>query len=115
MKKITIVVPCYNEEDIISQFYEETKMVLKNVENYNYEFLFIDDGSRDKTLSILKEIKKTDKSVNIISFSRNFGKESAIYAGLENSDGDIVVVMDADLQHPPKKIIEMLSGINERI
>lgn len=115
MKKISIIVPCYNEEDIIEDFYKETIEVLNSVKKYCYELLFIDDGSKDKTLSLLKVIKEKDSKVNIISFSRNFGKESAIYAGLENSKGDLIVVMDADLQHPPQKIIEMLSGIEERI
>ena len=77
--------------------------------------VFVNDGSKDKTLEILKELKRNDRDVKIISFSRNFGKESAIYAGLENSKGDLVVVIDADLQHPPVKIIDMVKGIEERI
>lgn len=115
MKKISIIIPCYNEEDVIADFYREIKEILATIEKYNYELIFVNDGSKDRSLSILKQIKIQDKNVKIISFSRNFGKESAIYAGLENSKGDLVVIMDADLQHPPQKIIEMLSGIEERI
>lgn len=115
MKKISIVVPCYNEEDIIEEFYNKLLETLDEIEGYEYEILFIDDGSNDNTLKILNLIKEKDNKVRIISFSRNFGKESAIYAGLENSKGDLVVVMDSDLQHPPQKIIEMVSGIEQRI
>lgn len=115
MKKISIVVPCYNEEDIIEEFYKELTNILKLIKDYEYEIIFVDDGSKDKTVKIIKNIKQNDKSIKIISFSRNFGKESAMYAGLENAKGDLVVVMDSDLQHPPKKIIEMLKGIEERI
>lgn len=115
MKKISVVVPCYNEEDVIETFYEEIIDTLTSVKNYNYELIFIDDGSKDNTLTILKDLKINDENIKIISFSRNFGKESGIYAGLENSSGDLVVVMDADLQHPPKKILEMVEGIEERI
>lgn len=115
MKKISVVVPCYNEEDIIEEFYKEVKNTFKLIENYKYEIIFVDDGSKDNTVKIIKNIKQKDSNIKIISFSRNFGKESAMYAGLENAKGDLVVVMDADLQHPPKKIIEMLNGIEERL
>lgn len=115
MEKISIVVPCYNEEEVLEMFYEEmNKVVLQKIkEEYEYELLFIDDGSKDKTLEILKNMKEKDNNIRIISFSRNFGKESAMYAGLENSKGDLVAIMDADLQHPPEKILEMLDGIKE--
>lgn len=115
MKKISVVVPCYNEEDVIETFYEELINTLETIRNYSYEIIFIDDGSKDSTLSMLKDLKINDENIKIISFSRNFGKESGIYAGLESSSGDLVVVMDADLQHPPKKILEMVEGIEERI
>ena len=109
MKKIiSVVVPCYNEEEVIKDFYIEVARVFKELKDYKYELVFINDGSKDKTLEILKELKKNDRDVKIISFSRNFGKESAIYAGLENSKGDLVVVIDADLQHPPVKIIDKI-------
>lgn len=115
MKKISIIVPCYNEEEVLKLFYDEMKkeVLIKIQDKYDYELLFVDDGSKDKTLSILKQMKKVDNNVKIISFSRNFGKESAMYAGLENCDGDYVVIMDADLQHSPDKIIEMIKGIEE--
>ena len=114
MKKISIIVPCYNEEQVINIFYDEIKKILEQIkEDYNYELVFIDDGSKDNTLNILKELRINDENVSIISFSRNFGKEAGIYAGLNNSTGDLVVIMDADLQHPPKIILEMLEGIKE--
>ena len=113
--KISIVVPCYNEEDVINLFYKELIDVLNKLTKYNYEIIFVDDGSEDNTLKLIKSMKLKDRNIKIISFSRNFGKESGIFAGLENSKGDLVVVMDADLQHPPKKIIEMVEGIEERI
>lgn len=115
MQKLSIVVPCYNEQEVLNLFNEEIHKTVLNVikDTYTYELLFINDGSTDKTLEILKDLKKTDENIRIISFSRNFGKEAAIYAGLENSTGDLVVIMDADLQHSPEKILEMLDGISE--
>ena len=115
MKKISIIVPCYNEEEVIELYYDEMKkeVFTKIKDKYEYELLFVDDGSKDKTLEILKQMKKVDNNIKIISFSRNFGKESAMYAGLENCNGDFIVVMDADLQHAPDKIIEMIQGIEE--
>ena len=115
MKKISIVVPCYNEEDIIKEFYNELVKVLQTIQNYTYEIIFIDDGSKDDTLKLLKGEENRNDKIKIISFSRNFGKESAIYAGLKYAMGDLVVVMDADLQHPPQKILELLAGIEERL
>lgn len=114
MKKLSLIVPCYNEEQVINLFYTETMRVLSSIKNkYEYEFVFIDDGSNDDTLRILKELKKKDSNITIISFSRNFGKEAGIYAGLNNVIGDLVVVMDADLQHPPEILLEMIKGIEE--
>jgi len=113
MKKISIVVPCFNEEEVIEMFYKELMKTIGQVlSKYCYEIVFVDDGSKDKTLEKLKSLRKKDESVKIISFSRNFGKESAIYAGLSNSTGELVVLMDSDLQHPPKTILEMLEEIN---
>lgn len=113
MKKISIVVPCYNEEEVIGMFYEELMKVINKLEDkYSYEIVFIDDGSKDNTLKMLKDLRKENEHIRIISFSRNFGKESAIYAGLSNSTGELVVLMDSDLQHPPKTILEMLKEIN---
>ncbi len=114
MKKISLIVPMYNEEENVKKFYEETKEVLQNIKNsYDYELIFIDDGSTDNTLVLLKELAKIDGKIKIISFSRNFGKESGIYAGLSKAKGDVVVLLDADLQNDPKLIIEMLSYIEE--
>lgn len=114
MEKISIIVPCYNEELVINEFYKKTIEVLKKLnEKYSYEFVFIDDGSKDNTLNILKQLRENDSNINIISFSRNFGKEAGIYAGLNNATGDLVVIMDADLQHPPEIILEMVQGIEE--
>ena len=109
---LSIVVPCYNEESVLGAFYEEiTKTAEEIRELAECEFLFVDDGSKDGTLSILKGLAEKDERVSFISFSRNFGKESGIYAGLSNAVGDYVVLMDADLQHPPCYIPEMLSTI----
>lgn len=114
MEKLSIVVPCYNEEEVLELFYTTTIKVVEQLqEKYDYEFVFIDDGSKDKTLEILKKLREEDSHIHIISFSRNFGKEAAIYAGLSNCIGDLVVVMDADLQHPPAVLPEMLKGIED--
>ena len=114
MEKISIVVPCYNEEKNINNFYEEMIKTLEKVkENYSYEVIFVNDGSNDQTEIEVKKVRKTDKNVILISFSRNFGKEAAIDAGLNNATGDLVALIDADLQHPPVTILEMIKGINE--
>ena len=114
MEKISIVVPCYNEESNINSFYEEMIKTLEKIkENYSYEIIFVNDGSNDNTELEVKKIRKTDQNVILISFSRNFGKEAAIYAGLNNATGDLVALIDADLQHPPVTILEMIKGINE--
>lgn len=114
MEKISIVVPCYNEEKNIKNFYEEmTKTLEKVKEKYNYEIIFVNDGSNDATEINVKKIRETDESVILISFSRNFGKEAAIYAGLSNATGNLVALIDADLQHPPITILDMIEGINE--
>lgn len=110
-KLIDIVVPCYNEEDVLDLFYTETQKVLAAITNYDFRFIFIDDGSKDKTLSILKQLAKEHHQVCYISFSRNFGKEAGIYAGLKYSSGDYTIVMDADLQHPPSLIPIMIQEI----
>lgn len=107
MKKITLVVPCYNEEEMLGAFYDEVTKVATEMGRVQFEFLFVDDGSKDRTLSILKELRKEDKCIRFISLSRNFGKEAALYAGLQNATGDYVAVMDADLQDPPSLLEEM--------
>ena len=103
-EKISIVVPCYNEEESLPIFYKEIDKISKEMEEVNFEFLFVNDGSRDKTLSILRDLAKKDDRVRFISFSRNFGKEGGMYAGLENVTGDYVAIMDADMQDPPSMI-----------
>ena len=112
MKKIDLIVPCYNEEESIPLYYEEIKRV-RNELKEKVEIIFINDGSLDKTLSIIKKLAKEDKLVKYISFSRNFGKEAAMLAGLEASTGDYVTVMDADLQHPPRLLKDMVKYIEE--
>ncbi len=115
MKKISIIVPCYNEEESIELFYKEINKIAKEMDYVDFELLFINDGSSDSTLKILKKIAKDDIRIRFISFSRNFGKESAIYAGLEHATGDFVAIMDADLQDPPSMLPKMYSAIiNDR-
>lgn len=109
MDIISIIVPCYNEEESIGYFYKEIKQIEEELENAKLELIFIDDGSKDNTYKKLCELHEVDKQVKCISFSRNFGKEAAIFSGLRAGEGDCFVVMDADLQHPPKTIIEMYS------
>lgn len=111
MGKISIIVPCYNEEESIPLFYKEICKVADEFKNVDFEFIFVNDGSKDKTLSIVRDLSKKDKRTRYISFSRNFGKEAAILAGLEYSTGDYVAMMDADLQDPPRLLFEMYDGI----
>lgn len=111
MKKLSVIVPCFNEEESIPYFYEEIKKVTNSM-NVKLELIFVDDGSRDKTLEVVKNLTE-DKVVKYISFSRNFGKEAAMYAGLNMCTGDYVTIMDADLQHPPELLPEMLRIIEE--
>ncbi|MCR5398223.1 MAG: glycosyltransferase family 2 protein [Lachnospiraceae bacterium] len=112
-KRIEIIVPCYNEEQCIEAFFDETSKVLDCLEGYTYSFLYINDGSKDSTLSKIKSLvdRYGDDKVKYISFARNFGKEAAIYAGFENSIGDYVALMDADLQHPPTLLPQMIEKI----
>lgn len=111
-KLISIVVPCYNEEAVLMQFYDAClNSIYELAEELDYEIIFVDDGSEDKTLEIMRELSKIDGNVKYISFSRNFGKEAGIYAGLSHSKGDYVVLMDADLQHPPEYILRMYEEI----
>ena len=108
MKKLlSIVVSCYNEELAIPLFYKEVKKMIEKMDYLDFEIVFVDDGSKDKTLEILKKLAKKDKQVKYVSFSRNFGKEAAMYAGLEYSKGDYVTLMDADLQDPPAMLEKM--------
>ena len=115
MKLLSIIVPCYNEEENIAFFYEE---LMKNrdffeKEQLDLEIIYVDDGSKDQTVKEVKNLAKNDKRVHLVSFSRNFGKEAAIYAGLTHSKGDYVVMMDADLQDPPSLLPEMFSYLKQ--
>ena len=108
MDKISVIVSCYNEEESLPLFYEEMERVRKqDFENINFEYIFVNDGSKDKTLEEMKELAQKDEKVRYISFSRNFGKEAAMYAGLETATGDYVTLMDADLQDPPALLRQM--------
>lgn len=109
-KMISLIVPCFNEEEALPFFYEETVKVLKELKE-DYELIFVNDGSSDNTLDVIKGLAKRDKKVFYISFSRNFGKESAMYAGICNANGDYVGFIDADLQHPPVLIKQMIEKI----
>ena len=104
---ISIIVPCYNEEQALPYFYEEIEKTRNKMKNVEFEYLFVKDGSKDKTLEVLRELSQKDKKIKYISFSRNFGKEAAMYAGLKESIGDYVAIMDADLQDPPSLLPEM--------
>lgn len=108
-----MIVPCYNEEEALHYYYQEMSRVMSLMNTYDFELLFVNDGSRDQTLDIIKELANDDKRIKYISFSRNFGKEAAMYAGFENSTGDYVCLMDADLQDPPKLLPEMVKAIEE--
>lgn len=109
MKLITILVPAYNEEAVLNKFYERVSEVMRTLTSYNYEILFINDGSKDSTLSIIKNLRERDHRVSYVNLSRNFGKEIAMIAGLDYAQGDAVVIIDADLQDPPELIPEMIN------
>ena len=115
MDKISVIVSCYNEEKALPLFYEEMERVRKqDFENIaEFEYIFVNDGSKDKTLQEIKELRNKDEKVRYISFSRNFGKEAAMYAGLEASTGNLVTLMDADLQDPPALLKQMYNAIKE--
>ena len=115
MELISVVVPCYNEEESLPLFYDEIIRVsdsMKAENDVEFEFVFVNDGSRDKTLILLRELAEKDSRVRYVSFSRNFGKEAAMIAGLEHTKGDYVVLLDADLQHPPKFIPQMYEYVS---
>lgn len=105
MLKLSIIIPCYNEEQVIIKTYQET---IQYIQQYDYEIILVNDGSTDKTLSLIQTLAKEDKRVKYISFSRNFGKESAMLAGLTYACGDCIIIMDSDLQHPPYLINQMV-------
>lgn len=116
MKKLSLVIPCYNESSPLRETYKEIKRVLETSEvsnSYHYEMIFVNDGSTDDTINIIKELAAIDDSVKYVSFTRNFGKESGMLAGLNYASGDIVIIIDADLQHPPHLIPEMIYSYEE--
>lgn len=108
-KKITLLVPCYNEEAVVPEFYNRTSQVVASLKDYDFEFLFVNDGSRDRTLAIIKCLREQDVRVSYVDLSRNFGKEIAMIAGFDYMDCDAAIIMDADLQDPPELIPEMLA------
>ncbi len=110
---ISVIVPCYNEEEVLELFYNEMKRVSEIMKDVAFEILLVDDGSKDNTIEKMKALAKKDERVRYLSFSRNFGKEAAIYAGLEHAKGDYVVIMDADLQDPPALLPEMYHAVTE--
>ena len=108
MEKISLIIPCYNEEESLPYLFAELKKVTAEMAEYDFEMLFVDDGSKDNTLPQRREMAKEDGRVKYISFSRNFGKESAMYAGFCNVTGDYAAVMDADMQDPPSLLPKMM-------
>lgn len=113
LKKISLIIPCYNEQEALPCFYKEVVKILSSL-HYEYELLFIDDGSKDNTLKIIKEFSLKNDHIKFFSFSRNFGKESAMYAGFCNANGDYVAVMDADMQDPPSLLPQMLDILHSQ-
>lgn len=113
MKKMSVIVPCYNEKAVLPAFYDEITKVAEVCSNYEFEFLFVNDGSKDETQNIVESFAKKDERVKYISFSRNFGKEAGMLAGLEHCTGDFACFIDADLQHSPELIPEMLKAVDE--
>lgn len=109
---ISIIVPCFNEEESLPLFYAEMEKIKFQI-NDHFEYIFVNDGSKDRTLQVLRDLNQVDKSVRYLSFSRNFGKEAALYAGLKHATGDLVTVMDADLQDPPELLLTMKSMLEK--
>lgn len=108
MKLISIIIPCYNEEEVLPHLLQKLNEVTNPIKNYDFEFLFVNDGSKDNTLKLVKEYRKQDVRVKYVDLSRNFGKEIGMLAGMDYANGDAVIIIDADLQHPPEKINEMI-------
>ena len=109
---ISIIVPCFNEEESLPLFYAEMEKIKSQIDD-NFEYIFVNDGSKDRTLQVLRDLNQADKNVHYLSFSRNFGKEAALYAGLKHATGDLVTVMDADLQDPPELLLTMKSMLEK--
>lgn len=113
MALMSLIVPCYNEEQSLPHFWEQTSAVMAKMDYLDFELIFVDDGSRDKTLAVLRSLAESDSRVKYISFSRNFGKEAAMFAGLEHAQGDYAAVMDADLQDPPALLEQMYQAVTQ--
>ena len=109
---ISVIIPCYYEEETIPLFYAEIEKIKSQTDD-NFEYIFVNDGSKDRTLQVLRDLNQADKNVHYLSFSRNFGKEAALYAGLKHATGDLVTVMDADLQDPPELLLTMKSMLEK--
>ncbi|MGT2778744.1 glycosyltransferase family 2 protein [Streptococcus intermedius] len=109
---ISIIIPCFNEEESLPLFYTEMEKIKQQIKE-GFEYIFVNDGSKDRTLQVLRDLNQTDRNVHYLSFSRNFGKEAALYAGLQYATGDYVTVMDADLQDPPALLIQMKNMLDE--
>ena len=109
---ISIIIPCFNEEESLPLFYAEMEKIKQQIKE-GFEYIFVNDGSKDRTLQVLRDLNQTDRNVHYLSFSRNFGKEAALYAGLQHATGDYVTVMDADLQDPPALLIQMKNMLDE--
>lgn len=108
MKKVSVIVPMYYEEEVVNECYKRIKNVLTTLENYEHEIIFVDDGSKDKTLELLEETSSDDENVKVISFSRNFGHQAAVTAGLKYASGDVVLIIDSDMQDPPELLVDMI-------
>ena len=113
MDKISLIVPCYNEESNVEPFYNAIVQTFTSIPNSDFELMFVNDGSKDKTLEKIEELNNKDKRVKCVSFARNFGKEAALFAGIRNITGDCAIVLDADLQHPPAVMVEMYAKWKE--
>ncbi|CUP85463.1 Bactoprenol glucosyl transferase homolog from prophage CPS-53 [Turicibacter sanguinis] len=107
-KKLSIIVPCYNEQETVKCFYDEIIKVTNQISGYDFEFIYVNDGSKDQTVPFIKQLREQDDRVCLIDFSRNFGKEAAMLAGMEHSSGEVVVIMDVDLQDPPQLLPQMI-------
>jgi glycosyltransferase involved in cell wall biosynthesis len=115
VKKISVIIPCYNEEESIRLFDQELSQTIEKMDSYTFEVIYIDDGSKDHTLSCIRELAKKRNYVRYLSFSRNFGKEAAMYAGFSNAKGNYIAVMDADLQDPPALLMEMADILEQGV
>ena len=113
-KLISVIVPCYNEAEALPFFFDELDKVIDSMPEYNFEAIYVDDGSKDATLEIIRNRAKKDKRTRFVSFSRNFGKEAGMLAGLRSAKGDYAVIMDADLQDPPSLLPQMMSILKEK-